>query len=949
MTDVKLAVSAGIDTAGLEADIKRVTDRLNQMGQMVATANRVKYNPIDRAALEDIKTIDRQFKEIARLPSALRDRLKASGQASLGFADIDFGKLYTDPAQAARARATLFNRVTAGTAFGKSLGPPPQASTGLPKPQQPAAPQMDQPLPPPSRPGPERWGQGWGARIINSGLSAAGPVGNVASGALSEGASGGLMAGLGGLLGGLAALGVGKVVGAVAGKIGDAQNEGISTDTLKRSLGDLNVDFVTLRDSVRLAADGLQLTYNEAQKVASAFVRVGGTMSASELSKEMLTAGGFSRSFGLDPTTAPDFFARMRGSGITSNDSDSKRMAINIAEAIGRSNLFSRTDEVLHAVASFAEQTAANSLTRGNSGAYLNTLTSISGSGLAGMTPGFAAALLSRANSAIEHGGAAGEAGQNFLYRALNPDGRMSPFEVSVQQDAGLFATRSSVFGPGSLYNRTTGRTLSGNQTTFDSIRAQLSRAYSDPRLRTLALSSLTGLNASQAMALDQFAGSNGGVGGLASFLESKNIDLSKVNANGLSALGKVYSGSMSDVRAQADSLRNRTGSDALSPEERAALEKAAGSGDDKALRDIVTTLTAQHSQEMTEGEETRKSIVEVGNITQRAATMLVAPMNIMRDALIYLAGGKTMTGGQISDAVRALERKERAAPYDAKIAGVMSTSAGGIDASRSRLNRLMAEKDDARRGSGKYGRMSGAERSAAINDLQRQIAAETANGAALTKARDEQVAAIAGERDASLASFDNQSGNFMSGISASKQSMIRAAAQKAGVDPNAMAAVLRLEGSGANSTSPKGARGEWQIMPGNVPKGGDPTDFGQGASMAAKVFQDAQRLYPGDIRAQIAYYNGGKAAGDAVAAGGSAPSAETQKYLARYDAMAAGNPMPGPAGSTGSNGQTVTVKVTADPIVLQDGKGTPKGSVALSGSVSKPSPAGAVPAFGGA
>lgn len=109
------------------------------------------------------------------------------------------------------------------------------------------------------------------------------------------------------------------------------------------------------------------------------------------------------------------------------------------------------------------------------------------------------------------------------------------------------------------------------------------------------------------------------------------------------------------------------------------------------------------------------------------------------------------------------------------------------------------------------------------------------------------------------------------------------------------------LERSGPNAVSPKGARGEWQVMPQNFRPGEDPNNPAHQQAAAQRVIEDARRLYGDNQEAIVAYYNGGKAAGDAVAAGRAPPAKETQDYLARFRAMSpigsaqAGAPPPRP------------------------------------------------------
>lgn len=666
--DVKIPVSADINTTDLEAQLRQFAQQMNSISQNIAKANNVKFNPIDKAAVDDLKRVTSQFQELVKIQAGLRERMKATGQTGRAFGEVDFDRMFPDPAQAHRARVNSYRHVTSGTQFSMPSYSPVVNPSPQPQGVPPPLPGQQAPI---AHPRPTIWGSTFPGRVVGGGLRAAGSAGGVAAGALDTGMAAGVGAGVGGLLGGLAALGIGKIISAVSGKVGDAQQEAIGNDTLKRTLGDINVDFVALRENVRAVADGMGMTFSEAQKLATEFAKVAGVTAGTykSMASELTTSSGFGRSFGLDPSSSTNFFARMRQSGGTSNETDSKRLALNIAEAVGRAGVFTKTDEVLHAVASFSEQVAGSSHTRGNTDAFLGALTGMSGSGLPGMTPNAAASILGRANSAIEGGGAAGEAGQNFLYRGLNRDRKLSPFEVKLMQEGGMFSTRSSVLGKGSLYSQAIGKSFEGSETVFDSIRSQLGANYKDKRLRMMALSNLTGINNSQAMAMDQFVGQHGegNVGKLADFLKSKKGDLSKVNATGMAALGSIFSGDMGVLKGQAASLQGRTGDDALSAGEGTRLKEAVEKGDKEELRNVLLELTANHEQEKTEGDETRKSITSLSNITQRMSTGLVGPINTMRDALVLMAGDKKVGAAGIAEKVRQIEHDERLSALDSE------------------------------------------------------------------------------------------------------------------------------------------------------------------------------------------------------------------------------------------------------------------------------------------
>ena len=138
---------------------------------------------------------------------------------------------------------------------------------------------------------------------------------------------------------------------------------------------------------------------------------------------------------------------------------------------------------------------------------------------------------------------------------------------------------------------------------------------------------------------------------------------------------------------------------------------------------------------------------------------------------------------------------------------------------------------------------------------------------------------------------LNSAGGDYFQGIASDQSTIIKQVAAANGIDPNDMAAALRLEGSGASAINPEsGAAGPWQIMPANVKAfGGNPMDFRQGAEMAAKILKGAANKYPNDPRARLAFYNGGYAAGNAIAEGREAPSEEGRNYLTRYDQMGSG------------------------------------------------------------
>jgi hypothetical protein len=487
-----------------------------------------------------------------------------------------------------------------------------------------------------------------------------GPAGRVANGALGAGMSGGFMAGLAGLGGGLAALAISKAVGAVVEKVGAVEAENIKHDRIKRRLGDVGVGFGALKASIRGASSQMGVTFDEGQDLVAQYIKTAGITNRGWRSAgdETATAGNFGRSFGVDQSQAVGAFGALRQFGVTNNDQQARRMALLIAEGISKSDAFSKADEVLEAIAGYTAQQTRTGMNSANVEGYTSMLSGMVGSKIPGMDVASSAALLSRMNSSISGGGSAGEAGQNFLYSALGGRG-MDPMDVTLLREQGLFGTGRSTFGAGSTYGRYAGKyglstpdAATSDTTNFESIQKQFEKNYGGSatarKLMANAMANLYGITNSQAMAISTVNPAQ--LGGMGKRLDRLGIDVKDVNATGISRMAQIE------------------GDSSLSNDEK-----------DKRMRQAAT-----EGQEQTAGSIAKDSKAALENIQSTLADKLLPATQAMRDGIMYLAGGKNgMSTRDIRVAMMGADSDDKARGIGAEFDEKMKAEAGKPSAIR--------------------------------------------------------------------------------------------------------------------------------------------------------------------------------------------------------------------------------------------------------------------------
>jgi hypothetical protein len=231
-------------------------------------------------------------------------------------------------------------------------------------------------------------------------------------------------------------------------RLDQAEDNAVAMDRLKRILGDVGVSFQALESVVNAGAQNMRITYGEAEKLTSQFVKLGNVSGDQyqTMADELEVGVGLSRSFGLDPSQGMGALGQMRGLGVTKDTQESRRFALLIGETIGKAGAFAKADEVMDAIASFAATQTRQNMSAANVAGFAGQLAGMASSGIAGMDVQGAAGMLARINSTIAAGGAKGEASQFFTGLVGHRLG-LDPIRTQILREGGAFATNDTMFG----------------------------------------------------------------------------------------------------------------------------------------------------------------------------------------------------------------------------------------------------------------------------------------------------------------------------------------------------------------------------------------------------------------------------------------------------------------------------------------------------------------------
>lgn len=478
-------------------------------------------------------------------------------------------------------------------------------------------------------------------------------AGDTEGGAASAGGLG--MLGKGAGIAALAYLGI-KGVQKVGQKFGDAKDEAVQYHDLRQSVGSSAVGFEELRESVRRFSVGLGITSSESAKLARTYAQssqVSGRAAQNSIGMAVGQGTAMSRGFGLSPEAGVEFLGTLRHFRATDGSEQSnRRLAYLIGDAVGKTDAFAKADDVLSAIAHFTETSTRQSLSPANVAGFSDLMGALGGLKLPGLDAKGSAGLLQQIAGSWATGG--GEAGAAFRLGWAQEFGATA-LDMPAISDAGPFASPDSTFGVNSAQyalarsDKTRARYLAmaqagGNKTFLDRELERMRGTIGDEFLAP-SISGKYGISNVQANALLAANAQQGGVTGLMdrvnAALKQAGKDPAKANVSQISTLAMIDNAKSAELAAMREQARKLTGKNALTDQEKQALDAAQG---DDALKTILTQIHAIRETE-DDGKTARQAQIDLDNKFKDYASKILPATNAIQEGVFGLldkVGGLT-------------------------------------------------------------------------------------------------------------------------------------------------------------------------------------------------------------------------------------------------------------------------------------------------------------------
>ena len=605
MSGVNIGISA--NPAPAIASLQMLQDAFRRAGQEGRNLRDIDLSHPELAGFtQDLGRMQQQLEDLVRVSSGATARAArrvlgpTPDPLDLG-SDAEWERHYPDAAERRRLRSNVESYVTRGTGFAPAPPPPPPSSAPGP---------------------PSSTGQGggirsraWGpsyysneaqdaAEALPSSVTIAGttvpiPLRSIAKTAANAATFGLSLAGINGIR------------STIATGYHQALGENSETDKLLRSLGTLEDGFGDLRESVRKASEGLQVTHEEALRMERSYARITGDntsygRSVSVDDNHLKIAAGLAMGWGTDVMSANNLVARAGNLGMSPQEIAS--LASETAVRAGQSGNFEGIEQ---AILRYMETTSRFMITApGNPNAFGSLLAGMNATGLPGLKGQNAEALITSIDSTIRGGGGGGMAGQAAMFRAFSRHGVKDAYEMTRLQQRGMFAE------------------LPDGSTLYDAILDEVNRETHGlgEGAKDMALSTMIGTTMDGASALRKNVKS-ADVTRIGKFLTQNG--LKDVDPTSYADLAKVLDGTGSLPSMRDEWIKRHSGDakDKLSTDETDLLNDA--KGDD--LRNKLALSIARHGTTRNVQNETTQAGVDLSNKLTEAGQAAVGFVNALK------------------------------------------------------------------------------------------------------------------------------------------------------------------------------------------------------------------------------------------------------------------------------------------------------------------------------
>lgn len=697
---------------------------------------------------------------------------------------------------------------------------------------------------------------------------------------------------IGGALGGLAG-------GVVGGGLGDAKDEAIGITDLRHSLGATTTDFTLLREAARAAASGMGMTSIESTRLAKQFSHNANTQNkdAGSLAAEIHLASGLSRSLGLDPSQGVEAMSTLRNTRVTTDEAGSRKMAMTIADAISKGGMSSKGDEVLSAIANFAQATARSSLQTPNVTGYADYMSRMVSMKTPGLDVQGSASLLGKADAGIRsHSDLASEVFKLGAFTKAFGNNFTAP-DMDLYTSQGAFGTAEGVADE-LLADKTI--TPERRQSALD---VKNSKSAKRP-IQDIMMDQL-GTIAPRGSALYEQAGAHlfgmehnefrkyqqtynnteGGSAGMKSQLDAMGINTGKLDSKKFMHMGALLGSNKDELKAEGEKLISGNGySKGLNETQKKELQSLIDNGSEGDLKKKVIQL--QEGRELTDiGTATRDNTAEIKQKIIDLSSALLPAVNSVRDAILL---GNSSSPEKLAAAQKEWELESRNKGIENEANQKFPSGGWAGDENYDKRRDFIAKKK--KEASDAYDAQHAPKLADVKTDDDGRPRSIISGGGHIATGK---IYRPGTPNDAKQDMLEN--GQALSGamgvkLSDEEEAQLRAVSGGDSKKEKFLRTLLQIENRGKGkadnyAVSKAGAKGAFQFMPktaeGYKGKAGlssyDLSSFSDSAKLAGAYYDDISSRYRGDEAKMLADYNGGpKMAKNAGATG----NAENDHYV---------------------------------------------------------------------